>query len=80
MVGSATAGALSMAFSAASIVPHGGIIDLFVPGAIKNPGGWVIALVAGALVSTAALFVTTRSYARAKAEPTQKAVPATAPA
>jgi len=80
MVGSATAGGLSMAFSAASIVPHGGIIDLFVPGAIKNPGGWVIALVAGALVSTAALFVTTRSYARAKAEPAQEAVPATAPA
>ena len=44
MVGSATAGALSMAFNAASIVPHGGIIDLFVPGAITNPGGWAIAL------------------------------------
>ena len=66
MVGSATAGALSMAFSVASIVPHGGIIDLFVPGAIKNPGGWVIAIAAGTVVSTAALFVTTRSYARAK--------------
>jgi PTS system fructose-specific IIC component len=81
MIGSATAGALSMAFSAASIVPHGGIIDLFVPGAIKHPAGWVLAIVAGTLVSTAALFVTTRSYARAKAgEPTRAAVPATAPA
>jgi fructose PTS system EIIBC or EIIC component len=80
MVGSATAGAISMAFSVASIVPHGGIIDLFVPGAIKHPGGWLIALVAGTLVSTAALFVTTRSYARAKAEPAQTAIPASAPA
>ncbi|MGB0095204.1 MAG: fructose-specific PTS transporter subunit EIIC, partial [Solirubrobacteraceae bacterium] len=81
MVGSATAGALSMAFSVTSIVPHGGIIDLFVPGAITNPGGWAIALVVGTLVSTAALFVTTRSYARATAgEPTQAPVPATAAA
>jgi len=81
MIGSATAGALSMAFSATSIVPHGGIIDLFVPGAIKNPGGWLIAIVAGTLVSTAALFVTTRSYARANAgEPAPAAIPATVPA
>ena len=81
IVGSASAGALSMAFSVASIVPHGGIIDLFVPGAIKNPGGWLIAIVAGTLVSTAALFVTKRSYARAKAgEPKRAAVAATAPA
>lgn len=77
MVGSAVAGALSMAFDAASIVPHGGIVNLFVPGAITSPAGWAVALVAGTLVSTAALFVTTRSYARAKAAP---AVAAPAPA
>ena len=77
IVGSAVAGALSMAFDAASIVPHGGIINLFVPGAITNPAGWAVALVAGTLVSTAALFVTTRSYARAQAAP---AVAAPAPA
>jgi PTS system fructose-specific IIC component len=70
-----------MAFSAESLVPHGGIIVLFIPGAIKNPGAWVVALVAGTLVSTAALWVTTRSYARAKAgEPPRGAVPAAAPA
>ena len=80
IVGSAVAGALSMAFDAASIVPHGGIINLFVPGAITNPAGWAIALVAGTLVSTAALFVTTRSYARAKAAPARPAVAAPAPA
>jgi len=41
----------------------------------------VVALVAGTLVSTAALWVTTRSYARAKAgEPPRAAVPAAAPA
>jgi len=77
IAGSAVAGALSMAFDAASIVPHGGIINLFVPGAITSPAGWAVALVAGTLVSTAALFVTTRSYARAKAAP---AVAAPAPA
>ena len=81
MIGSATAGAISMAFTVESLVPHGGIIVLFIPGAITNPGGWVIALVAGTLVSTAALFVTTRSYARAKAgEPARAVVPAAVPA
>jgi fructose PTS system EIIBC or EIIC component len=80
MAGSATAAALSMAFDAASIVPHGGIINLFVPGAITNPGAWALALVAGTLVSTAALFVTTRSYARAKAGPARAPVAAPAPA
>jgi PTS system fructose-specific IIC component len=80
MVGSAVAGALSMVFDAASIVPHGGIIDLFVPGAITNPGGWALALLAGTLVSTAALFVTTRSYAHAKAAPARGAVVEPAPA
>ena len=80
MVGSATAGALSMAFSCASIVPHGGIIDLFVPGAITNPGAWAVALLAGTLVSTAALYVTTRSYARTKAAPARRPVAAPAAA
>jgi PTS system fructose-specific IIC component len=78
IAGSAVAGAMSMAFDAGSIVPHGGIINLFVPGAITNPGGWAIALVAGTLVSTAALFVTTRSYARAQAPAQAVAVPAPA--
>jgi PTS system fructose-specific IIC component len=80
IVGSAVAAALSMAFDAASIVPHGGIINLFVPGAITNAGGWAIALVAGTLVSTAALFVTTRSYARERKAPAARTVAAPAPA
>ena len=62
------------------LVPHGGIIDLFVPGAVKDPLGWPLALVVGTLVSTAVLFVTTRSYARAKAAPARPAVAAPAPA
>jgi PTS system fructose-specific IIC component len=78
ILGSAVAGALSMALDAASIVPHGGIINLFVPGAITNPGGWAIALAAGTVVSTAALFVTTRSYVHGAAP--ARAAPAPAPA
>jgi PTS system fructose-specific IIC component len=80
MVGSATAGALSMALDSASRVPHGGIIDLFVPGAITHPAGWALAIVAGTLVSTVALFFTTRSYVHAKEEATRRPATAAAPA
>lgn len=80
ILGSATAGAISMAFDAASIVPHGGIINLFVPGAITNPGAWAVALVAGTAVSTVALYMTTRSYARAPARTATRAAAAPAPA
>jgi PTS system fructose-specific IIC component len=56
MAGSAVAGAISMAAGASTIVPHGGIFDLFVPGAVKEPLWWLFALVVGTLVSTAVLF------------------------
>lgn len=47
VVGSATAGALSMAFGCALRAPHGGI---FVLPVITNPGMFFVALVAGSLV------------------------------
>lgn len=47
IVGSATAGALSMAFGCTLMAPHGGI---FVIGVISNPFGYIIALLIGAIV------------------------------
>ena len=71
MAGSAVAGAISLGLGAGSIVPHGGILDLFVPNAIENVAGWALAIAAGALTTTAALFVAKRASApaRDRAEP-----------
>jgi PTS system fructose-specific IIC component len=49
MAGSATAGALSMAFGSTSRAPHGGI---WVVGLIGNPGLYLAAILAGVAVST----------------------------
>lgn len=47
VVGSAVAGALSMAFGCTLMAPHGGV---FVIGVISNPIGYVIALVVGSMI------------------------------
>lgn len=52
IVGSAAAGALSMAFGCTLMAPHGGI---FVIGVITNPFGYIIALAIGAIVGMALL-------------------------
>jgi PTS system fructose-specific IIC component len=54
MVGSATTGALSMAFGATSLAPHGGI---WVVGLIGHPLLYVVAIAAGVLVSAACVVV-----------------------
>lgn len=54
VLGAATAGALSMFFQCTLRAPHGG---LFVVPTIGNPGGYLAALAAGALVGMAALAV-----------------------
>ena len=69
MAGSAVAGALSLGLGAGSIVPHGGILDLFVPNAIGNAGAWALAIVAGTLTTTAVLFATKRVTAATRARP-----------
>lgn len=51
MAGSALAGAISMAVGAELRVPHGGVFVLPIPGAISHLLGYVVALVAGTLVS-----------------------------
>ena len=47
VVGSAAAGALSMAFNCTLMAPHGGI---FVIGVISNPLGYLFALAVGSVV------------------------------
>jgi PTS system fructose-specific IIC component len=60
VVGSAAAGAISLGFDASTVVPHGGVFNLFVPNAMENVGAWVLAIVVGALVTTASLLVIKR--------------------
>jgi PTS system fructose-specific IIC component len=57
MTGSAVTGALSMAFGCRLLVPHGGVFVLFIPNAVVNLGGYLIAIVAGTLITTGMLFV-----------------------
>lgn len=60
IAGSATAGAISMGAGAATSVPHGGLFDLFVPGAVQSALMWFVAIIVGSLVTTAVLFFTKR--------------------
>lgn len=60
MVGGALAGALSMAFGATLAVPHGGIFVLF---AVENIIGYVIAIVAGSVVTALLLGVLKKDVA-----------------
>jgi PTS system fructose-specific IIC component len=55
MAGSAVAGAISLAMGVQLMVPHGGIFVLFIPHAVVGLTNYSIALVAGTLVTTAAL-------------------------
>ena len=52
MAGGAVTGALSMLFGAGSRAPHGGVFVLF---AIDPKIGWLIAIIAGVIVSAAAV-------------------------
>jgi PTS system fructose-specific IIC component len=61
MLGSAVAGGISLGLGASMIVPHGGIFLLFVPGAVDDALAWLLAILVGTLVSTAALLVTVRA-------------------
>jgi len=51
MTGAAVAGALSMIFKSAIVAPHGGIFLLFIPHAVINLGGYIVAIVAGTIVT-----------------------------
>ncbi|MGH4117165.1 PTS fructose transporter subunit IIC [Clostridium sp.] len=51
MAGAAVAGALSMVFKSAIVAPHGGIFILLIPHAVTNLAGYIIAIVAGTIVT-----------------------------
>lgn len=51
MVGSAVAGAISMATGCLLRAPHGGIFVLFIPNAVTNLPIYILAIVAGTVVS-----------------------------
>ncbi|HEY8910961.1 MAG TPA: fructose-specific PTS transporter subunit EIIC [Desulfosporosinus sp.] len=51
MVGSAVAGGISMAFGSTIIVPHGGIWVLAIPHVVTNLVPYILALLAGTIVS-----------------------------
>ncbi len=65
MAGSAVTGALSMAFGATSLAPHG---DIWVIGLVGKPGLWTVAIVAGIAVSAASLVVLKSLRSATKAE------------
>ncbi len=68
MVGSAVAGALSMAFGCQLHVPHGGIFVLPIPNAVDNLLMYIVALLVGTLVTTGMLFLLKKPV---PAEPTE---------
>lgn len=51
MLGSAVAGAISLGAGCASLAPHGGIWILPIPNVITNLPMYVLALVAGSIVT-----------------------------
>ena len=64
MLGSAVAGAISMASGAQFLVPHGGIFAALIPGAVTNLGSYLAAILVGTIVTTAALFFLKRPIAQ----------------
>jgi PTS system fructose-specific IIC component len=76
IAGSATAGAMSLGMGAASSVPHGGAILLFVPNAIEKPLAWLAALVVGTLITTGVLFFLKRPIEQPAGVPTLAAAAA----
>ncbi len=64
MVGSAVAGAISMVFGCQLLVPHGGIFVLPIPNAVVNLGGYIVAILAGTVVTSGMLFALKRPLAK----------------
>ncbi len=67
-----------MLFGCQLRVPHGGIFVLPIPNVVTNLPQYLLAIVIGALVSTAALFILKRPISEEEAEAEEAAVAATA--
>jgi len=63
VLGSAAAGAISMVSGVQLLVPHGGIFAVLIPGAVTNLLPYLVAIVTGTVVTTAALFLTKKPIA-----------------
>ena len=57
MIGGAVGAITSLALGAGISAPHGGLFLLLIPGVITNVGGFLIALLAGTLVTAAMLII-----------------------
>lgn len=71
MVGSAVAGAISMAAGCLLRAPHGGIFVLFIPNAVTNLPMYIVSILAGTVISTVLLGVLKKPVPEAVALPTQ---------
>ncbi len=63
VLGSAVTGAIAMVAGSELRVPHGGIFVLPIPNAVTNLGMYIVAIIAGTLVTTAALYLLKRPIA-----------------
>jgi PTS system fructose-specific IIC component len=60
VAGSAVTGAIALAANVRLMVPHGGIFVLMIPNAVTHLGFYVLAILAGTLVTAAALYLVKR--------------------
>lgn len=68
IAGGALTGALSMAFHAQLMAPHGGLFVLLIPGAITPVLGYLVAIIAGTVLAGGAYAVLKRSDAQLAAK------------
>jgi PTS system fructose-specific IIC component len=60
VAGSAVTGAIALAANVRLMVPHGGVFVLMIPNAVTHLGYYVLAILAGTLVTAGALFLAKR--------------------
>ena len=63
VAGSAVTGAIALAANVRLMVPHGGVFVLMIPNAVTHLGMYVLAILAGTLVTAAGLFLVKRPVA-----------------
>ncbi|MCX7789631.1 MAG: PTS fructose-like transporter subunit IIB [Chloroflexaceae bacterium] len=78
MAGSAVAGALSMLFGCTLQVPHGGVFVLPIPNAVGNLPMYLVAILAGTLVTAGMLYALKRPVAVTAAPAAETTRPVTA--
>jgi fructose PTS system EIIBC or EIIC component len=71
VAGSAVTGAIALASNVELLVPHGGVFVLLIPRAVQPLLPYVLALLAGTLVTTAALYLARRPVPAPPAHPVQ---------